>query len=1151
VDLPGTARAVALRGSHLFVAADQAGMLVVDVADPDHPVQVHAVAATAGAQDLVLDGDFAFVAAGTRGFLVVDITSPLTATVDATVPTAGAAQGLFRQGNLLLVAVAGAGLQIFDVSDPTSPQLIRQVIMPGTAYDVAAAGYYAYVAAGAGGIQVVDLSNPPTARVVTAVHTPGNAKGVACREGMVYVADGDHGVGAASLTPIYFPEAYWLFDNDGRDQTGQHPVTLAGDAIYQAAMIDSTQAWGLFTADVSSFASCIPPLATIHTGRLTCVFSLTDAWAADAGFTGSIELVASVSPDSSRGDFRLGLDPADGTLRFSLVDTASGSGLDLRSGVDAWADSVWYEVVVNWDGFGRSMQVSWSDSLGDHVDLVSDDLVAPCFADYASTTRLGGRHVDSPPTGLTINSLRIEESSPVLVPISNLALAGYAQDLACHDKYVLVACERGDLQVIDFSTPGQPRLAGTVDTPNRGQGVCAAADAAYVADGDRGVQVIACPSFESPPQLGNWETPGSPFGLVVAGEVALIADGQEGLQVIDVAMPTSPRLMSQFVTQGDAVDVAVSGTRAIVAEVVFAKSLEAAAGRLGVPVGIDRLADSGAMLTALFPKAAGVSKAGLEVPYSGLQILDLSNPSLPVLLGTIETPGYALDVELSGQTAYVADFSGFRIIDISRPNAPEIVGSLTALGLPRDLAVVGNLVYVADLDGLKIIDVSLPTAPQVLGAVATPGPAYGVAADGTLAYVADVEAGLHVVDVANPAAPVVVGTVAMPGGAYDVEVIGNFAYVADGFDTEHSCLQVVDVSVPTAPRLAGQWDASGSVYAVALEGGRVFVTDGAGGMQVRDGQCDPGFRAAADLAVVAGGIRFSAPAGPAEVAVGMDLAIRVVVANHGGRSATGRLVCEYEAEDGTRLPVGEALVSLNRQGNSAAAMLVEFPWRVQRANTVIHVTLTDVQPADPNPADNHAATELTRHSLLVYDAGFSAACQPDGITFAWRPAPVGDGVGFRLLGNSGQVEWEVPCRVDSNGRPTASDRYRADSPGTELAYSLYHHAPDFGWLLVAVVSVPNTPPRLLTSLQGAVPNPFNPQTAVSFTVDRPRPVRLTIHDLAGRQIAILADKIYQPGAHSITWRGKDATGREASSGIYFARMQSESFTAVRKLTLIR
>jgi hypothetical protein len=83
------------------------------------------------------------------------------------------------------------------------------------------------------------------------------------------------------------------------------------------------------------------------------------------------------------------------------------------------------------------------------------------------------------------------------------------------------------------------------------------------------------------------------------------------------------------------------------------------------------------------------------------------------------------------------------------------------------------------------------------------------------------------------------------------------------------------------------------------------------------------------------------------------------------------------------------------------------------------------------------------------------------------------------------------------------------------------------------------------------PNPFNPSTVFALALPQPGPVRLTIHDARGREVARLVDADLPAGAHDVVWDGCDAQGRTLPSGVYFARLASAGRLAMTKVTLAR
>ncbi|TFG95430.1 MAG: T9SS type A sorting domain-containing protein, partial [Calditrichales bacterium] len=78
------------------------------------------------------------------------------------------------------------------------------------------------------------------------------------------------------------------------------------------------------------------------------------------------------------------------------------------------------------------------------------------------------------------------------------------------------------------------------------------------------------------------------------------------------------------------------------------------------------------------------------------------------------------------------------------------------------------------------------------------------------------------------------------------------------------------------------------------------------------------------------------------------------------------------------------------------------------------------------------------------------------------------------------------------------------------------------------------------------PNPFNPQTTIRYTVPEQMPVRLTVFDVLGREVAVLVDEEIPAGAHSVNF---DAG--TLSSGIYYYQLQSAAATLLQKMVLLR
>lgn len=78
------------------------------------------------------------------------------------------------------------------------------------------------------------------------------------------------------------------------------------------------------------------------------------------------------------------------------------------------------------------------------------------------------------------------------------------------------------------------------------------------------------------------------------------------------------------------------------------------------------------------------------------------------------------------------------------------------------------------------------------------------------------------------------------------------------------------------------------------------------------------------------------------------------------------------------------------------------------------------------------------------------------------------------------------------------------------------------------------------------PNPFNPSTTIRFDVPAASHLSIRVLDLLGREVAVLADGMYQAGRHEVTWNAQGV-----SSGVYVYRMQAAGFVQNKKVVLLK
>jgi hypothetical protein len=105
----------------------------------------------------------------------------------------------------------------------------------------------------------------------------------------------------------------------------------------------------------------------------------------------------------------------------------------------------------------------------------------------------------------------------------------------------------------------------------------------------------------------------------------------------------------------------------------------------------------------------------------------------------------------------------------------------------------------------------------------------------------------------------------------------------------------------------------------------------------------------------------------------------------------------------------------------------------------------------------------------------------------------------------------------------------------------------------APLGVDDNPPAIpnQAELEQNFPNPFNPQTTIRFSLTRRAYVNIAVYNILGQRVTTLADREYEAGEHQVIWDGRDASGRQAASGIYLYQIKSEQLTKSRKMILLR
>ncbi len=94
---------------------------------------------------------------------------------------------------------------------------------------------------------------------------------------------------------------------------------------------------------------------------------------------------------------------------------------------------------------------------------------------------------------------------------------------------------------------------------------------------------------------------------------------------------------------------------------------------------------------------------------------------------------------------------------------------------------------------------------------------------------------------------------------------------------------------------------------------------------------------------------------------------------------------------------------------------------------------------------------------------------------------------------------------------------------------------------------------LAASLKGNYPNPFNPETTISFfTAEDAKNAELVIYNIKGQKVKTLVNEVLPAGEHSVVWDGKNTNNKAVASGIYFYNLKvGKKSIATKKCLLLK
>lgn len=579
--------------------------------------------------------------------------------------TGGDALGVTAAGDRVFVANATVGVLAVDASDPYAPRALAAVDTTGTVRAVAVRGTTVFAAYGTSGLVAADFTDPNTPRIIGAVDMPGEARDVVLdpEAPLAYVANDVAGLVIVDVSDPAAPAIVGIENTPGSARA----VAVSGPVAYVA------------DADLGL--------------RVVSVAAPADPFLVRAVAT----------PGDARGVAVIGSSVlvADGAAGLTVVDAASPAAAAVAGNLD---------------------------TPGTAEDVAAGPAGLAFLADGAGGVRL----VDvRDPTHPALGAVAGSE--------------GNAAGLAWSDGRLIVADRSTGLRVVAVPAALGARGARSVPTSGAAPGgaagaspVAIAADSALVCVADTTSGVSLMEPGDPLALRSAVALPGTAVNACLRGDRLYVAAGSGGVQVVDVGDPDRPIVLGRLPGSDGAVDVTVVDTLAVVARsggsvlvLDLKHGTEQGVGLGGAPV-----------LSAVVAGDRYSYIAGGDRVY-----LVYDNPALPLARGSLTVPGRASDLVIHpgpfgfGGLLYVAVSSGVLdtstgsrssagvdVLDLSNESIPSEIAFVATVVAARRIALAGNLLIVAGgSGGMEVLDVADPTSPVRLGTV-TPGPSVADAA---------------------------------------------------------------------------------------------------------------------------------------------------------------------------------------------------------------------------------------------------------------------------------------------------------------------------------------------------------------------------------------------------------------------------------------
>lgn len=261
------------------------------------------------------------------------------------------------------------------------------------------------------------------------------------------------------------------------------------------------------------------------------------------------------------------------------------------------------------------------------------------------------------------------------------------------------------------------------------------------------------------------------------------------------------------------------------------------------------------------------------------------------------------------------------------------------------------------------------------------------------------------------------------------------------------------------------------------------------------------------------------------------------------------------------LTINDATITVLNPVNSVVSSVLPPDTTINEGENLlvrIHFDMTGMNPPDHNLGSftgnltwNPAVLQYVSNSgILSGFTGFVNDLNAANGTIIFN--------GAKALGQAGTFVVLELTFTAANVATTASTTIDLNYTAMAAAFTFTNLLPfltinDATVTVEPVVGIGNEPLAPVTTfdLFQNFPNPFNPETVISYQLPTSANVELTIFNLLGQPVRTLVQAPQASGRYQVKWDGRNENGAAVASGLYFYRLRAGSFVETHKMMLMR